>query len=377
MRVEAVEVVVARLSLRSPVRSAGVTHADRATLFFRVLTDEGSGWGECAAYPDARSPDPTVDAIEPTIVDRGIARLFTGSIGGTLPPASSVAGVCVGGGTVGEQTVAGALEMAVLDAELRSTSRSLASLLEVARREVAVGDVVGIPPEHDLGALVDAVGAALDGGARRVRIKIEPGWDHTPLSAVRERFAGAVLQADANGSFEPGAAAGLRGLDAYGLRCLEQPFVAEDLRSHRALAESMSTPIALDESLWSVARVRDAVQAGACSVACLKPGRLGGVFAAIAAAEACAEAGVACFVGGFFETGLGRCVNAAVAGLSEFSLPGDLGEPDRYLAANPFAYLAGDGGTVRLSDAPGLGAELRPDVLAAHRTSVRRVDFAS
>ncbi len=377
MRVEAVEVVVAQLSLRAPVHSAGVTHADKATLFFRVVTDEGSGWGECSAYADARSPDPTVEAIEPTTVDRAIARLFTGSVGGNLPSASSVAGVCVGGGSVGEQSVAGALEMAVLDAELRSASRSLASLLGVAHREVGVGDVVGIPPEHDLGALIDAVGAALDEGARRVRIKIEPGWDHEPLSAVRERYADAVLQADANGSFEPGAAAGLRGLDTYGLRCLEQPFVAEDLQSHRALAESMSTPIALDESLWSVARVRDAVQAGACRVACVKPGRLGGVFAAIAAAEACAEAGVECFVGGFFETGLGRCVNAALAGRAEFSLPGDLGDPDRYLAANPFAYLPEESGTVRLSDAPGLGAELRPGVMAAHRTYTRRVDFGS
>jgi O-succinylbenzoate synthase len=377
VRVEAVEVVVAQLSLRAPVHSAGVTHADKATLFFRVVTDEGSGWGECSAYADARSPDPTVEAIEPTTVDRAIARLFTGSVGGNLPSASSVAGVCVGGGSVGEQSVAGALEMAVLDAELRSASRSLASLLGVAHREVGVGDVVGIPPEHDLGALIDAVGAALDEGARRVRIKIEPGWDHEPLSAVRERYADAVLQADANGSFEPGAAAGLRGLDTYGLRCLEQPFVAEDLQSHRALAESMSTPIALDESLWSVARVRDAVQAGACRVACVKPGRLGGVFAAIAAAEACAEAGVECFVGGFFETGLGRCVNAALAGRAEFSLPGDLGDPDRYLAANPFAYLPEESGTVRLSDAPGLGAELRPGVMAAHRTYTRRVDFGS
>jgi O-succinylbenzoate synthase len=377
VRVEAVEVLVAQLSLRTPVRSAGVTHADKATLFFRVLTDEEPGWGECSAYPDARSPDPTVEAIEPTTVDRAIARLFAGSIGATLPPAESVAGLCVGAGSVGEQSVAGALEMAVLDAELRSASRSLASLLGVAHREVAVGDVVGIPPEHDLGTLVDAVGAALDGGAQRVRVKIEPGWDHAPLSTVRERFADAVLQADANGSFAPGAATGLRGLDAYGLACLEQPFAAEDLQSHRALAESMSTPIALDESLWSLARVRDAVLAGACSVACLKPGRLGGVFATIAAAEACAEAGVECFVGGFFETGLGRSVNAAVAGLAEFSLPGDLGDPDRYLAANPFAYLSEDGGTVRLSDAPGLGAELRSDVLAALRTSVRRVDFGS
>ena len=74
----------------------------------------------------------------------------------------------------------------------------------------------------------------------------------------------------------------------------------------------MTTPIALDESLSSLARVREAVDRGACRVACLKPGRLGGIFAAVAAAQLCASSDVECFVGGFFESGLGRAVNAAV-----------------------------------------------------------------
>lgn len=377
MKIDGIEVTVAALSLRVPVHSAGVTHSDKTTLFLRVLTDEGSGWGECSAHPDARVPDPTVEVVEPSVVDRVATRLFEACDKGELLPAASVVETCIGGGSVSEQSVAAALEMAVLDAELRSTSRSLTSVLGVERREVETGELVGIPPERDLGALVESVAVALETGARRIRLKIEPGWDHTPLSAVREQFADVVLQADANGSFEPGSGAGLRGLDAYGLACLEQPFAAGDLHAHRVLAESMSTPIALDESLWSLDRVGEAIDVGACRVACLKPGRLGGVFAALAAAAACAQAGVECFVGGFFETGLGRSVNAAVAGRSEFGLPGDLGDPDRYLEANPFSYLATDGGVVRLSDARGLGAELRPEVLRAQEVHVRRLPYPS
>jgi O-succinylbenzoate synthase len=377
MKIQGVEVTVAALSLRAPILSAGVSHFDRATLFLRVLTDQGSGWGECSAYPGVRLPDPTVEDVEPSVVDRVVGRLFEACDRGELIAADSVVGACLAGHSVAEQSVAAALEMAVLDAELRSTSGSLAALLGDQRREVETGALVGIPPGRDLGALVDLVGAALDAGARRVRLKIEPGWDHVPLNAVRERFGDAVLQADANGSFEPGLAADLRGLDAYHLRCLEQPFPAEDLQAHRALADTMSTPIALDESLWSLERVRAALEAGACGVACLKPGRLGGVFAAVAAAQACAHAGVDCFVGGFFETGLGRSVNAALAGRAEFDLPGDLGDPDRYLVANPFSYLECGDGTVRLSDAPGLGAELRAQVLAAQQVHVRLLRYPS
>jgi O-succinylbenzoate synthase len=377
MKIEGIDVTVAALSLRAPILSAGVSHFDKTTLFLRVLTDQGSGWGECSAYPGARPPDPTVEAVEPSVVDRVVTRLFEACDRGELITAASVVEACVGSGSVGEQSVAAALEMAVLDAELRSTSGSLASLLGAERSDVETGALVGIPPGRDLGALVDRVGVAFDAGARRVRLKIEPGWDHVPLNAVRERFGDAVLQADANGSFEPGLAADLRGLDAYQLRCLEQPFPAEDLRAHRALADTMSTPIALDESLWSLERVRAALEAGACGVACLKPGRLGGVFAAVAAAQACARAGVDCFVGGFFETGLGRSVNAALAGRAEFGLPGDLGDPDRYLVANPFSYLECGDGTVRLSDVPGLGAELRPQVLAAQQVHVRRLRHPS
>jgi O-succinylbenzoate synthase len=376
MRIEGIEVTIAAISLRVPVHSAGMTQSDKSTLFVRVLTDEGPGWGECSAYPGARPPDPTLDDVEPGVVDRVVGRLFGACGDGELVPAAQVGAACAGGGSILERSVAAAIEMAVLDVELRSASRSLASYLGVDRREVETGALVGMPEGDDIGALLESVGAALEAGARRVRVKIEPGWDHAPLSAVRERFADAVLQADANGSFEPGSAASLRSLDAYGLACLEQPFPADDLAAHRALADIMTTPIALDESLWSLDRVREAVRAGACRVACLKPGRLGGVHAALAAADACARGGVDCFVGGFFETGLGRSVNAAVAGRAEFGLPGDLGDPDRYLDANPFSYLAERAGAVTLSDAPGIGSELRPVVLAAERKQVRRIPYA-
>jgi O-succinylbenzoate synthase len=375
MRIEGVEVHVLGLALGAPVRSAGVLHADKPTLFMKVVTDEGAGWGECSAYPDARFPDPTLDAVEPTVVDRVVRRFFDAADDGLLPSADLVARACRGKGSVAEQSVAAALEMAVLDVELCASGRSLASRLGVTRRQVESGAVVGIPDARDVGALADSVAAVLGTGARRVRVKIEPGWDHVPLGAIRERFGDVVLHADANGSFAASDMERLGRLDQYRLRCLEQPLDPRDLDAHRALSESMVTPIALDEALWSPARVRDALDSGACRVACLKPGRLGGAFATLAAAAACAAAGVDCFLGGFFETGLGRSLNAAVAGRTEFGLPGDLGDPDQYLQANPCPYLDIGDGLVTLSDRPGLGVRVSPEALEALAVEVRWLPF--
>lgn len=367
MQVLGLHVLVMPLALREEVRSAGLTHSDKVTVFFCVSTDEGPGWGECCAYPGARFPDPVPTDVEPVLVDAVVGRFFSECPEGSLPPADRIASLCRGTGSVAEQSVGAALEMAVLDVELRATGRSLASWIGVSPGPVASGGLVGIPSERDLDALVAATAAALEQGAARVRLKIEPGWERRPLEAVRARFPEVALLADANGSFSWDDAGLLRTLDDLDLACLEQPFAPEDLPAHAALAKTMDTPIGLDESLWSRERVAEAVASGACRVACLKPGRLGGAVATVEAARICAGAGVQCFVGGFFESGLGRSLNATLSARPEFGLPGDLGNPDRYLATNPFGYLPVEHGQVQLSSLPGIGTGVRRDLLAGAR----------
>ena len=110
------------------------------------------------------------------------------------------------------------------------------------------------------------------------------------------------------------------------------------------LARVLPVPICLDESLSTPRRVTDALRNGSCAMACLKPARLGGVRATRAAHAACAAAGVPAFVGGFFEAGLGRAANLALAArLSQDAtgLVSDVGDPADYLAVDPCGYPAG------------------------------------
>jgi O-succinylbenzoate synthase len=178
-----------------------------------------------------------------------------------------------------------------------------------------------------------------------------------------------MLQVDANAAYRiggdgPDDAARLAELDPYGLACIEQPLAPADLPGHAALSAQLATPVCLDESLGTLRNVADALRYGACRVTCLKPGRLGGLFAARRAQRLCADAGVDAFVGGFFETGYARTANAALAGLPGFTLPGDLSDPARYLAADPGSYLPVAAGRVRPWRSPGVAAP--PDRMSGH-----------
>ena len=321
-----------------------------------------------------RSPLATV---EQAAVDLGVRRLFeaTAARGGQLPPAAGVAQLF--GGTAVDRMLAATFEMAVADAELRAAGRSLASDLGVTEgfEAMAVGAVVGIPEDHDLAALRREVDAVVQAGAARLRLKIEPGWVVEPVRAVRAHHPDLVLQVDANGSFGTGdeAVAVLSRLTEFDVLCIEQPLPPADLVAHARLAQLLPVPICLDESLSTPRRVADALRNGACAMACLKPARLGGLRATRAAHAACTEAGVPVFVGGFFEAGLGRSSNLALAArLSQDAtgLVSDVGDPIDYLAIDPCGYPQVRAGWVRVP--AGLGVGNGPDGPVLDKLEARR-----
>ena len=207
-------------------------------------------------------------------------------------------------------------------------------------------------------------------------MKIEPGWEVEPVRALRAAHPDLTIQVDANGSFRATEdhVAALSRLSAFDVLCVEQPLPPADLVAHAQLARVLPLPICLDESLSSPRRVGDALRNGSCAMACLKPARLGGVRATRAAHAACAAAGVPAFVGGFFEAGLARTANLALAArLSEDAtgLVSDLNAPSDYLEVDPCGYPAVIDGWVRVPSAPGVGNAPDARVLAGLDTQRR------
>lgn len=368
MSLEAVELWRVRLPFRTPFRSALGETSVRDLVLVRVVTDVAEGWGECAALAD---PHYTAEYAD------GAAAVLRSHLVPRLAAAGTVSGAGVGAALAavrGHRMAKAALEMAVLDAELRAAGQPLAARLGATGTTVEAGVAVGIA--GSTAELVDRVGAALAEGYRRVRLKIAPGWDAGPVRAVRERFGDSVvLQADANGAYRLDDAAALAALDPFGLAAVEQPLAADDLVGHARLARLIRTPIALDESVTSARSAAAALALGAASVVNVKPGRVGGYLEAVRVQEACRAAGAGAWCGGMFESGLARAANLALAALPGFTLPGDVSPPSRYLAADVVAPLVARHGHLAVPDRPGIGADVDPDRLRRVTVSVEPVAF--
>jgi O-succinylbenzoate synthase len=363
MKLIEVELRRVGMPLVSPFRTSFGVQTDRDVLLVRAVTDGAEGWGECVAMEEPRYSSEYVDGAEQVIRRFLLPRLFAADDMTAADVAPRLADVR------GHPMAKAAVEMAILDAELRAAGRSFAEALGAVRPAVDCGVSVGIM--GSVAELLDAVTGYLEQGYRRIKLKIEPGWDVEPVGAVRDRFGDdLLLQVDANCAYTRGDAAHLTGLDQFGLLLIEQPLDESDLVGHAELARRVETAICLDESITSAQAAADAIALGACSIVNIKPGRVGGYLEARRIHDVCADLDVPVWCGGMLETGLGRAGNVALAALPNFTLPGDTSASDRYYARDitpPFELVDG---RLRVPTGPGLGVDPIPEVLAEVTTVV-------
>ena len=177
---------------------------------------------------------------------------------------------------------------------------------------------------------------------------------------IRKHFPDLQLQVDGNAAYTLEHLDHLAQLDAFGLLLIEQPLGNEDIIDHVQLQQRMQTPVCLDESILSADDARKALSIGACRVINIKPGRVGGVRESLRIHDLCRQQGVAVWMGGMFETGIGRALNVAVASLPGFTLPGDISASAKYfkedIVESPF--MLNSDSTLTVPTAPGLGIQI-------------------
>jgi O-succinylbenzoate synthase len=365
MRIDSVELRRLRLPLVAPFRTSLGTETHRDVLLVRVLTSAAEGWGECVAFASPIFSSEYTDGAHQVTREHLLPRLFAhGNV-----EADDVAGILRP--VRGHPMAKAAVEMAVLDAELRACGTPLGEFLGAMRAEVDCGVSVGI--YDDVAELLRTVERHLEEGYRRIKLKIEPGADVEPVRAVRDRFGDILLQVDANAAYSRGDADRLAALDEFDLLLVEQPLPEEDLLGHAELAKRVRTPICLDESVTSARVAADAIALGACSIVNIKAGRVGGYLEARRVHNVCAEAGVPVWCGGMLETGLGRAANVALAALPGFSLPGDTSASSRYYEEDVTEPFVLQDGRLAVPTGPGLGVSPLPEQLDRFTVSVETV----
>ena len=311
------------LPLVSPFRTSFGTETARDILLVRALTDGPDGWGECVAGNDPLYSSEYVDAAQHVSIHHLITRLPIGTpiraieITRLLEPVKD------------HRMAKGAIEAAVLDAQLRANGVSLATALGATRDRVPSGVSVGIMDTID--DLVRVVGGYLDDGYVRIKLKIEPGWDFEPVGVIRRTFGDAIpLQVDANTAYTRDDGPHLARLDQFDLLLIEQPLPEDDVTGHAIIAKQVATPICLDESIVSARAAIDAIERGACRIINIKAGRVGGYLEAAAVHDVCRDRGVPVWCGGMLETGIGRAMNLALAALPNFTITGDVSASERF-----------------------------------------------
>lgn len=349
------------MTLVAPVATAKERHVRRPILLLRVTTDEGVGYGECDALETTRYAGESIDTAEVTLAQSIIPDLL--KRGAEYSSLEEAVGSLSTQGAAPMAT--SAIEMALMDAALRARGRSLATYLEVSRVAIPAGATVGIGPVRDVLAAVNDVVAS---GIRRIKLKIAPDVDVVAVRTIRDHCPDVEIVVDANGSYtisDPSHRAALRALDDFGLSAIEQPLSAEDLDGHAQLVKELRTRILLDESIANLDRLDRVLDAGACTAVCVKPARLGGIFAARKARDRCLAAGVPCAIGGLFEAGLGRAAAIAVGALDGFDVAGDLGPSSRYFRDDITTPHKLFQGMLPVPMRPGLGVDVRQDIVDA------------
>lgn len=368
MKIEGVELLRVHLPLVSSFETSSGAQSEKDALVVRVVADEAQGWGECVAMAQPVYTSEYVDGAHEVIRRFMLPRIAAGRCTSGAMVAPLLAAL------KGHRMAKAAVEMAVLDAELRAAGRSFASYLGAERTRVPSGVSIGIAAS--VAELLDQVARYLEAGYLRIKLKVKPGWDVEPVRAVRERFGDEILlQVDANASYTLGDARQLARLDPFGLLLIEQPLAEDDMGGHAELARLIRTPVCLDESITSARVAADAIALGACSIVNIKAGRVGGYIEARRVHDVCAASGVPVWCGGMLETGLGRAANVALAALPGFSLPGDTSGSDRYFETDlthPFVLTSGH---LLVPTGPGLGVEPLEDVMKEVTVSSEWVSF--
>ncbi len=362
--VEVSEIALVRVTL--PLVRAFTTSFGRQTqreaLLVRVTTAGGAvGWGECVTPAAPVYSEEFTDGAALVLRSHLVPALLGA---GRVVTADDVRGRLVH--LQGHQMARAALEIAVLDAQLRVAGRALAEQLGAVRDRVPAGVSVGIP-DGGVEELLDQVTGYLEDGYLRAKVKIEPGFDVAPMTRLRDALGSDVaLQVDANAAYDPDDpthVAALDGLDELGLVQLEQPFAAGRLLAHAEHAARWRTPVCLDESIHDAASAADAIALGACRIVNVKLGRVGGLAEAIDIRDVCRGAAVPVWCGGMLETGIGRAANVALAAVAGFVLPGDTSASSRYFGSDltePFELVDGH---LLVPTGPGLGRTPRETLL--------------
>jgi len=316
------ELRVVDLPQISTFKSAiGVRKSRRAMLIKWTDKDGYFGYGECSCRPDPYYSSEFLEAAILLVQNFLFPAIKNASTYGEFLEAMKV--------VRGWPFTKAALEFALNDLLLKKTGKDLLSAWEGERvEEVPVGISLGLQESYE--ALLEKVKTSMELGYSRLKFKINPASEPDHFIRLQEAYPNVYLSFDANGSFYEKDIPKLEAFAKLDVM-VEQPFPPHRLdiaQKGREIIPQLF--VCLDESVKNISDLKVVHQLNLLDELNLKPGRVGGLYNSLELIDYCKQHNIPCWIGGMFETGVGRTANLRFAACLPDAKAHDLSPSQRY-----------------------------------------------
>jgi O-succinylbenzoate synthase len=328
-----------RIPFLEPFRISNGVVAEKESILVEAVTNEGIvGWGEASpmsgTFYSTDTPESCWQSLNEELIPR-LLELGTFDLSQLHEQLRQLPGSAF---------AKAGIDGAVWDAHANTRRKALCDLFGIARRAVASGVAIGI--FDTVNELLERVQRYVAQGYRRVKIKIQPGWDIEPVQAVRARFPEVALMVDANAAYTIADEMIFRELDRFGLMMIEQPLAADAIDEAGELQAMLQTPLCADESAESLASVNRLLEKQAARIINIKVQRVGGLTEALLMLNAARAADLECWVGTMPELGIASAQALHLAMHEGFSFPTDIEASRRWYVddvVEPLIEIDADG----------------------------------
>lgn len=352
MKISHVEAFIIDVPQRHPAfpyQSRYIATSTTGALLIRLETDNGIvGWGETPQILSFYGEEPftpdIVQALRPKLIGRdagAIEALYEGW-------------------DVGGPRLQSAVEMAMWDILGKACGQPLYRLLGGPYRDrIELAACMGIQPPDVAGEIARNY---VEAGFTTMKTKAgrDPAEDVAMVKGIRDAVGDRLkLRIDPNTGYSPEVTEQLaKDLEPYNLEYFEQPMPDENLEDSARIRKLTSTPLALNESVTTMARVREILDREAADFLLPDTYQCGGLWAVKLIVDTAASAGVPCIFHCAHDFGLKTAAMLHVAASS----------PNMPLA-NDCTYYALESdilkephqitnGSMSVPEAPGLGVEV-------------------
>jgi len=363
MKIDRIDITHVRIPLHEPFRISSGAVAEKDALILKLYADGLLGFGEASpmagSFYSSDTPASCLRDLKNPIVPAILGKPFE----------SAAAFNEILSRIQGSPFAKAGIENAFWDLLAQQAGKPLAEMIGGRLRAIPSGLAVGI--YDTLPELIRAIERHWPSGYRRLKIKIQPGWDVEPVKAVRKHFGDIPLFVDANAAYTGEDLRVFQALDEFALMMFEQPLAKNDFEGHARLQHAVKTPVCLDESIQTVGDVEKAARLGSCRIVNIKIQRVGGLLHATHINAACQQHGIPTWCGTMPELGLGQAFGLHLATLDNFAFPSDIEPSLRWYTDDliaPFIEINAKG-EIQIPRGPSTGYALAEEKLQKYAVS--------